>query len=433
MRVRRVLSFAYSFIIKHEAVRRLYCRLFGVVWVWRSVALPMKNHFYKNLASLLSGNAIAQVIQLLGLVFFATVYAPSAFGILGTSQSIAVIVAALCTLQMNIMVPLAKDREEAVSLVNDARLTIFIFVFAMSPLILVWGNLFFVVLLLALVVSLNNVHCALVVFDEKFPSLSIFYLFRAALIVLFQYLLFLPLPENGLLWGSVVGELVACFVLVFISKGGLARVSGKGLWTKLVARRAYTLYGTLQELLTIAAYYMPLYIFQLKFGSHISGQYAFASRLVWGPLIVLTSSLSQVLIKFYAGEEGQRRFLSLHVNTVRYMFPIIFLCALVASLTWKVSSLIVGVEWGYASGMLGLSILWAGFFLLSMPYRVMLRVKGLQRLQLFVDLGGMALYGLVFIFFDYAVLATMGAFVVIAGVQNWLLSMIVLKQREANV
>lgn len=397
----------------------------------------MENHFmgkqfFASLASLVSGNAAAQLIQLLGMMFFATLYSPYAFGVLGTSQSIAVIVAALLTLQLHLMVPLAETAERACRLVMDARLIAVAVFVALFPPAMFFGGHYPVIVVLALVVALNNIHCGLMVYRAQFHRVSIFYVLRALLIVSFQFLLSKGFPEEGLLWGSLAGECVSSIVLM-----SMARVEGRvlpayNLFKALWQRKAFTLYGTLQELLTIAAYYMPLYLFELRFGASISGQYAFASRLIWGPLIVVTASLSQVLLKHFAGEAGRLSFLNVHRLTLKLLLPIIVLALLAAVLGEKISLYFLGEDWRVASQMLGLSILWGAMFLVSMPYRVLLRVRGLQKFQLMVDLGVMASYGVLYLLLGKSPVGMMVGIVVVGGLQNLLLSGIVLKINSAR-
>lgn len=387
----------------------------------------MGKQFFSSLVSLVSGNAAAQLIQLLGLMFFATVYAPAAFGVLGTSQSIAVILAALLTLQLHLMVPLAESREKACRLVADARLIAFgVFAVLFVPAWVMGGH-YLAVLLLALVVALNNIHCGLMVYAAQFHRVSLFYVFRAVLIVSFQFLFSSRYPETGLLWGSLAGECISSLaLLLFVRAEGRIWPSynmAKALW----ARKAFTLYGTLQELLTIAAYYMPLYLFELKFGSSVSGQYAFSSRLVWGPLIVVTASLSQILLKHFAGDVGRVHFQQVHRWAVRLALPIFLLSLVVAFVTEKVSFYLLGNDWQLASQMLALSIVWGAMFLMSMPYRVLLRVRGLQKFQLMVDLCVVALYAVLYFLLDVTPVEMMVAIVVVGGAQNVLLSGIVLR------
>lgn len=387
----------------------------------------IKKRFFANFAALLSGNVVAQIIQLFGVLFFATVYSTIAFGVLGVSQSLAVIMAAVLTLQLHLMVPLAKNKEAAEVLVGDAYVVSVMLFLALLLGLLLFNKENLVSVLLALVLATNNINSSWLIFSSKFNQLSVFFIVRALLIVFFQYILVSAYPQDGLLYGCLLGELLSAFFLFVLGGRRIIRFSGSGIFNALRARRAFTLYGTIQELVTIAAFYMPLFIFDMKFGSAISGQYAFASRLIWGPLVVVTSSLAQVLTKLYAGESGQGSFHLTHRLALRWLVPVMLVFLAAAYVAWKVSLFWLGDAWAIASEMLGLSIIWGGVFFLSIPYRVMLRVKGLQKYQLMVDAGVMLMYGLLLALPGIEVVFLMVSLVAVSVIQNIALSVIVFR------
>lgn len=382
--------------------------------------------FFVNLASLLSGNVVSQLIQLLGLMFFATIYAPSAFGTLATNQSVAAIFAALFTLQLHLMVPLAKGRDEAEILAGDARVTALTLFIVFAGMCFIYAPLYLMGVILAFIISLNNIHCALLVYDFSFKSLSLFYVFRALSIVSFQYIFFGVSSSQGLLWGGVAGELFSAIFILYLTRSKVKKWSGAKLLSELLKRKAFTVFGTAQELLTVVVYYMPLFFMELKFGGNVSGQYAFASRLVWGPLVVVTASLSQVLIKYFAGEEGLGNFNGIHKLTIKYGIPVMLAFIVVAHVSEYIFMSFLDDAWAEGSKILALSIIWGGVFFLSMPYRIMLRVQRQQKYQLIIDLTVILAYMALYAVPSVSVVSVMLVFVLIAFVQNLMLASAVL-------
>ena len=389
----------------------------------------MNKNFISNVANLLTGNSIAQLIQLLALLWFSTVYKPSAFGLLATTQSAAVIAAAIFTLQMHLIIPLSGSKKEAEDLTRDVR-AIALLVFLVSFIGFYFFNkVYLLAVALALIVSFNNIHCGLLLYYSDYRRLGIFYVFRAVAIVILQYLFFTESPNYGLLLGGVIGELVAGLFIMGSVRHINQTWNGLNKLIGLITRwKAFTFYGTLQELLSVAAYYMPLFIFDLKFGSEVSGQYAFASRLIWGPLIVVTASLVQVLMRHYAEGLGFNSFIYIHKIISRFCGPFFVGLFFVAWLAEQVAHNLLEPSWEIASQMLGLSIIWGGAFLLSIPYRVMLRIQRLQKIQLMIDLIVMLAYAILCFYPGISAVNVMVAIVIISFFQNMIMSIVVVSR-----
>lgn len=169
---------------------------------------------------------------------------------------------------------------------------------------------------------------------------------------------------KGCFGGGVAGELFSAIFILYLTKSKVKRWSGAKLLNELLKRKAFTVFGTAQELLTVVAYYMPLFFMELKFGGNVSGQYAFASRLVWGPLVVVTASLSQVLIKYFAGEEGLGNFNGIHKLTIKYGIPVMLAFVVVAHVSEYIFMSFLDEAWTEGSKILALSIIWGGGILL---------------------------------------------------------------------
>lgn len=381
---------------------------------------------FSHVRKVLLGNATAQGLQFLATMVLSRIYAPADFAFVAEVQSIATAVAVVVTLQLHLVIPLARTDEEARTTTELVQtLCVALGVLCLVPALFL-GPLATFAVVLAPLLGLANTYNSFLVFKGSFGRLGGFYIVRAALIVGVQIALAqLPagaLPQGaGLLWGVVAGECLSALYLR-LSQVGSWRTVRFPLRQALAlarARPAFSFYGTLQELVAVAAFYAPLLLFTGKFGDDIGGQYAMANRLAWAPVGLLAGSLAQVLYHRFgqslppkAGEPlpriGPGPLIAIAVvvgSALTFLLPDLFL-------------LVLGPQWPLASELLPLQLVWGGFFLLATSYRVASRALQLQKFQLAIDLGMLAAFGLVFSATNLSALHTMAVLVAVALVQN---------------
>jgi len=109
----------------------------------------LKDDFNRNFATLFSGSVIAQIIPLLASILLARIYGPAEFGVLAIFTSIVMIFSSVVNLRYEFAIPLAKDDNEAVTVVLlsglvaiilSALLTLIFLLFQQSILALIGGE-----------------------------------------------------------------------------------------------------------------------------------------------------------------------------------------------------------------------------------------------------------------------------------------------------
>jgi O-antigen/teichoic acid export membrane protein len=189
----------------------------------------------------------------------------------------------------------------------------------------------------------------------------------------------------------------------------------------IIRFKAFSLFGTLQELISVSAFYSPMILFVRHFDKDIGGQYAMANRLVWAPVILLSGSLTQVLYHRYANElpSKETKLFKLLPNWKLVSFSLL-VCG-VSFYLKPIFLFILGKQWGLASNMLPLILLWGVVFFLSTPFRVLCRVMQLQKYQLSIDLGMLIAILALFELTSFSPISLMIGLVTIAATQNFLL------------
>ena len=376
-----------------------------------------------HIKKLILGNSIAQALQLLSIFILSRIYLPSDFGVLAQVQSIAMMAAIVSTLQLHLTIPFCKSVDEARDTVQSVQtISLALFALLFFPA-LYFGKIFAFSLILALFLGLTNTYNSYLVFNGKFGRLSGFYIARAVMVISLQICFAMVSINDGLLWGSIIAEGLAALYLRLTQLGSLRniRIVPRAAIKLATRLKSFSVYGTMQELISVSAFYAPLILFTSKFDKATGGQYAMANRLVWAPVVLLSSSVAQVLYHRF----GKVRPTS--VTELSEMLPSKLVCAAVlaaCALSFYLQGVflyILGSQWGLASQLLPLQLLWGVFFLVSTPFRVVCRALHMQQYQLTIDAGMLTLTGLLFTLTTMTPLHTMWGLVLIAFCQHALM------------
>jgi O-antigen/teichoic acid export membrane protein len=380
-----------------------------------------------HIKKLLVGNGLAQALQLVSLLVLSRIYYPSDFGVLAQVQSISTAAVVIATLQLHLTIPLCKNNDEARIASESVQSITFILFLSFLPIAIYLGKVFVFSIFLAFALGLTNNYNSYLVFNGEFGRMSRFYVLRAILIIALQISFAHFSVPDGLLWGTVLAECISAICLRILTLGSLFRIKvdiHKGL-EMAFKLKSFSLYGTIQELISVSAFYAPLFLFANKYGESIGGQYAMASRLVWGPVVLISSSLSQVLYHKFGKQTPNE------IWSLRYIFfnkTVLFCTIGVCSLSFlseNVFLFMLGSKWGLACKILTLQIIWGGIFLLSVPFRVALRVMLLQKYQLIIDACTLVITAMLFGFINVTPMVMMWVLVMTVLVQNAFLSTIV--------
>lgn len=379
-----------------------------------------------NVRRLMVGNGLAQALQFLSILVLSRIYLPEDFGLLGQVQSVATAAAIVATLQLHLVIPLAVDAGQAREVARTTQTLCLLLAAVALPLASLLGFVPVAAVLLAALIGISNTFVSVLVYRGNFRKLSGFYVARATFLLISQVTLALLSVGHGLVWAAIVGEgFAALYLRVLLAGGGIAGLAGISLVAGVVRTwKSFSLYGTIQELASVAAFLSPLLWFANRFGDATGGQYAMASRLVWAPVVLVSGSLAQVLYHRYAQQPAEgSRWPGLGWPDSRLLIGAAAVCG-TAFLLQEVFLKLLGQDWVLASQLIPLHVLWGCFFLFSIPSRVACRVMRLQRYQCAVDLMMLVLIAALFALPGMTPLEVMWALVALAAVQNGLLCLV---------
>ena len=333
---------------------------------------------FKNFLKLFSGNAVAQMIQFVALYVLMNIYAPDSFGRLGNIQSISGISTIIFTLQLQHVLPLSKSKSKAkyyfISIFSISLYIFLLFTFFSFFLTIDYKLAF----LLSFFLALNSITTNFLVFNGAFTNLSIFSVIRVLIIVGLQLLFSIKRNNlfDGLVLGAIAGEIISS--IYFLFKENLfsfikINTSFKKLKYIIFQWKSYTLYGTIQELLSVMVYSLPIIFYVNKFGENIGGQYSIAYKLIWAPTVLVSSSIAQVLTNKF-GVENDFSFIKNKIwFNIKFLWiiPPFFLFFIIVN---YLDIDFIQNKWNIAFNLLPFMFVNALFFTFAMPYRVALRV-----------------------------------------------------------
>jgi hypothetical protein len=225
---------------------------------------------------------------------------------------------------------------------------------------------------------------------------------------------------NGLIIASLMGEALSALYLRFL-KSDIEKSNSPNLSRlKLLISRnsSFSFYGTIQEITSVTAFFTPMLLFSFKYGESIGGQYAMASRLVWAPIVLISSSIAQVLYH-KLGKENPITAVELKFLAPEKKSTVLAIIAVLATFAGvDLICLMLGKVWVLASELIPMQLLWGILFLGSTPYRVAARVLQLQKYQLFIDLVMITLTCLLFYSISLGPKELMMALILVVFVQH---------------
>jgi O-antigen/teichoic acid export membrane protein len=383
---------------------------------------------------------VAQIIQLVSQPFLAKIYSVVDFGVLAQLNAVSAVVAVVGTLQMHLALVLPKEDGESGELLGAGFLTSTGFCLLSTCVFLAWDDKFFasqvsfvIPLLstgLALTLCYGNLLRGWQTAHGQFKALSVLAIVRSVSIVGIQGLLGFLKIDNGLVYGALCGEATAVLGLAVTKYSPSVCLVAAGcnlrkVWRSLKSYRDFSVMGTIQELVSVAVFMLPLYLFSRTYSLEIGGQYAMANKLTWAPVTLIGGASAQVIYQHFARLNMDKLKVSaLLTLDIRFLA---FSCAgvIAAFAAPAIMKAILGDKWALASQMSAWIVLWGTAFLMAVPCRVCYRVLRWQRVQMLVDVLILALlFGSFFQASRRDPVITMACVAVIGVMQNVVLTLL---------
>jgi len=353
----------------------------------------------------MSGTAVAQILGFALSPIISRLFSPSDFGIFGSFNSVATIIAAVTTLEYTQAIFLPKEKADAINLfIVSCLCTFTIAVILLSVCLIVPSTLnsmmktngiwALALLVFATVISGLNQSCqAWCIRVKSFKHTSASQVIRSLSSNGTQIGFgIIKSGAPGLIISTVLANMLATLNLVRVLIPDLLTLRQSIRWNRMKQLikdyRDFPMYAATQNVVTTLSQGLPVLLLTHFYGIAIAGAYAFGMRILQAPMGFVLSALRQVLLQ-KASEtlhrEGQ--LMSLYVKTTSGLFAISFFPSLILFI-WapELFNWIFGLQWHTAGEFAQSLILWLMFAFCNLPSVLFAQLIRIQRTILFYDL-----------------------------------------------
>lgn len=269
----------------------------------------MKGRFWSNVASVLSGTAVAQFIPIVGSLALARLYTPAAFGAYSVWLGFVLILAVIATLRLEMALVVVEDGEPRKEAAQLVLLTVLLIGLLGGTLLsIAWMTglllseirtpaLFAAVVVAAMMTAASDSWQNWAASNGQYRSLIRIRITQAFVIVVVQ--LFgatLATTTEMLVFGHVVG-LAFALVVAFVHLP-LARLPMSGLFDRLwlfwASHRRFPMFALPADAINTISAQLPLLVISTRFGAESAGLLALTMRVLGAPIALLGRSVLDV-------------------------------------------------------------------------------------------------------------------------------------------
>lgn len=347
----------------------------------------MKNEFYRNVATLLSGSAIAQAIPILIMPILTRIYPTEIFGIFFIYSSIIMVLSIISTMEYELAIVLPEKDEEAI---NVFVLSIIV-AFIISLVILSGVTLFFdsictllgdknigiwlyfiplSVLLVGIYQSFNFWNNR----KKNYKIISYSKVSKTTTSGTVQLSSGLSgLTNTGLIAGLISGQFIAAIYIYFRTIKEIRILLKHVSFNKIIyvakKYKEIPLFNTVIDGLNTLSNQLPVFLIARFFGVQMVSFYGLANRVITTPMGLIGQSVGQVFYKEATDIFNSKRdFYGFITKTYLRLFKVgivpFVLLAFIAPLLFK---LVFGEEWEVAGTFTQILVPWLFIAFLNSP------------------------------------------------------------------
>lgn len=364
-----------------------------------------QSEFFKNTVLVMTGTVLAQVIGIAITPIISRLFSPWDFGVFGSFNAIAAIIAAGITLDYSQAMMLPKSDDEAINLLY---ISIYC-VFSISAILLVIGLIIpsaiggltkikglggLGLLIIASVISgINQASQAWSIRRKAFKHTSASQVIRSVSLagtrIGFGYL---NSGGFGLIITSILANMLASIKLlgIVLSDISVLKHNVRLSSIKKLAKeyRDFPAYSATQNVINAASAGLPVLLLGRFYGVASAGAYAFAVSVLQAPMGFILTALRQVLFqRACETQQHKKRLTPLYLKTTIGLFTI----GIVPCLTFIIWApqlfvWIFGARWLMAGEYARSLTVWLAVVFCNLPAVLFARILRIQRFVFFYDI-----------------------------------------------
>jgi lipopolysaccharide exporter len=365
---------------------------------------------FKTISGLAAANIFSQGVQLAAQPWLARMYAPDQFGLVGQFTALTSIISIFGTWQIHNYLVLIKEKAEVQRMTRVgfslthlmSVLVLLVFLAFSSSIYGVQSNgeLAVLTMILVVVICYASLLRGSLTAEGHFKEMMRYIVVRGAVIISTQFLFGKIGVAHGLIYGIILGELVAqaSFLYKMLSEfqfNSFVETLSE-IKKSFQQHREFMISGTMQEFISVTALMTPLYFIGRVYGNNMGGQFALAYRIIWAPFLLFVQSFSPILYHYISKLDPRQLNSSFILNPYVALLIFSIFSAISFPLMKPVFYLLFDQRWKIAGEMSSWISLWALSFVFSLPFRICYRTLNKQRVQLYVDTATLTLTAVVF-------------------------------------
>ena len=382
-------------------------------------SMLLKSEFIKNILSLSLASVVAQIINFFLTTILTRIYSPYDFGLLTIFLSVASIIGVFATGKFDVAIVVAKTRNQAISLVRLSffisllfSLLVFIVIIIFKPIIIQYfkhpeiTNWFYYLPLMLFFTSVSQIFWMWNVREKKFKDISMLRILETSSNGGFS-ILFKPLGTIGLLFGTLISQLVSSLFLgikIFVrDKFNLFKFIKKDMKENALLYLDFPKYNILQGLCDMFLIIGIVLIGSRYLSVEVMGFYALALRVLQLPVGIIVRPIAHVF--FAEASEKYRNGENLYQLTRKTIINMLLLGSIIPTILFIAGpflfSIIFGKQWYEAGVIAKILSIWIFLDFVKAPVAQIAAIVGKQKLVLLCTLVVSIIFVLVIISSGY--------------------------------
>ena len=271
-----------------------------------------KSEFSRDVATLFSGTALAQIIPLIITPILTRIYTPSDYGVLAVFLAFTSLCAIVATLRYDVAILLPADDNNAMALTMLCGLCVlcvaiiivlFIFIFHHSLLHILnnsaIGSWIYLVPLCVAFIGWSNAINYWLNRHKQFRKLAINRVFGSLIAATASLVFgFAGLRYVGLILAVIIGQFLAFAMLLAWTWNDILKNLRRMKWAILVqtaiSYRKFPIFSLPSDAINSLSQQLPILMLNRFFGAMIVGHFSFSQKILGMPLNLLSQSVSDV-------------------------------------------------------------------------------------------------------------------------------------------
>ncbi|MGM0474953.1 MAG: lipopolysaccharide biosynthesis protein [Bacteroidota bacterium] len=365
----------------------------------------LKNEFFRNVATLISGTTLAQAFSVIIYLFLSRIYTEEDFGVFGLYMNILNITIIFSTAKYELAILLPKSDRESVNLLGLSGLISIGISLILMGLVVIFNDLLahwlgsdeisrwlylvpLSTLLVGLFQSLRNYSNR----EKRYRLIAGANIGQSLSNSLLKLVLgLLIVGSAGLIFGVVFGQLAGLLVFLAVH---LRTNHSKISWLRLSEMRRlgrqYSLfprYNMWQGLINNVSGALPVFIFSSYFSTSVAGFYTFGYMILYRPVSLVANAFYQVMYQRFVEKQHLERPILQEVRlfirrTVQLMLIPFVITGIFAP---AIFGFLFGENWTEAGRYAQIILPWIFMVSLVMPLSFIPDMYRKQRVAMFID------------------------------------------------